>query len=60
MKWILLIGLPLGASALLTHFISGWSDIRSSMFTLIICFAFLGGGEAIAFAIALRFRDSPR
>ena len=57
MKWLILICVPLTISVVVTHFVSEWTDLATSMKTLTICFLVLGGSEAIAYAIKVKLED---
>jgi len=57
MKWVILIGLPLAMSAIVTLFACGWTDIAASAKTFLVCFFFLGGVEAIGFAIKWKYEE---
>jgi hypothetical protein len=51
MKLAFLILIPLTGALVLTHFISGWSDLRSALSTFAACFFIIGGTEGIAFFV---------
>lgn len=51
MKLALLVFIPLAGALVLTHFISGWSDLHSALTTFAACFLVIGGTEGMAFFI---------